>query len=75
MSENVNDPGHGDSIASWAAVITIVVAVAIGTLAFWFDQPVIVWFSAVVALLGIPLGIFLKRSGYGVGGSKSKKKG
>lgn len=75
MSENPNDPGHGDSVASWATVITVITAVTIGTFAFWFNQPAVVWASAVVALLGLPLGLILRKSGYGVGGEKSKKKG
>ena len=73
MSENLNDPGHGDSVASWAAVIIIMIAFAIGTFAFWFDMAALVWASAVLALAGVPVGIFLKRAGYGVGGEKSKK--
>lgn len=74
MSEHPNDPGHGDSVASWTAVIIVMVAVAVGTLAFWFDIAPLVWASAVVAVLGAPVGIYLKRAGYGVGGEKSKKK-
>ena len=73
MSENLNDPGHGDSVASWAAVITIIIAFTIGTFAFWFDIAPLVWASAVLAVAGVPVGILLKRSGYGVGGEKSKK--
>jgi uncharacterized membrane protein len=73
MSENLNDPGHGDSVASWTAVIVIIFAVTVGTFAFWFDLAALVWASAAVAALGVPIGIFLKRAGYGVGGSKSKK--
>jgi hypothetical protein len=73
MSENLNDPGHGDSVASWAAVIIIIIAFTIGTFAFWFDIAPLVWASAVLAVAGVPVGILLKRSGYGVGGEKSKK--
>ena len=68
----VGDPGHGDSVASWAAVITIMVAFAAGTLAFWFEQPVLVWASAGLAVVGLVLGFVLKRAGYGVNGAKSK---
>lgn len=68
----VGDPGHGDSVASWAAVITIMVAFTIGTFAFWFEQPAIVWASAFLAVAGVILGVVLKRAGYGVNGSKSK---
>jgi uncharacterized membrane protein len=73
MSENLNDPGHGDSVASWTTVIIIMIAFAIGTLAFWFNLPVLVWVSVVIAAAGVPVGIYLKRAGYGVGGEKSKK--
>jgi hypothetical protein len=73
MSENLNDPGHGDSVASWAAVIIIMIAFTIGTFAFWFDMAALVWASAVLAVAGVPVGIFLKRAGYGLGGEKSKK--
>ena len=72
MTTNTTDHGHGDSIASWAAVIIVMVGFAAGTLAFWFDQPILVIISAVIAALGAPVGIYLKRAGYGVGGTKSK---
>lgn len=72
MSENLNDPGHGDSVASWTAVTIIMIGAAVGTLAFWFDLAPLVWASAVFAVLGVPVGILLKRAGYGVGGKKSK---
>ena len=69
-----SDPGHGDSIASWTTVIIIMIATAVGTLAFWFDLAIVVWISAAVALAAVPVGIFLKRAGFGVGGEKSQKK-
>jgi multidrug efflux pump subunit AcrB len=72
MSEIQSDPGHGDSIAAWATVSTIIVAVALGTLFFWFDIPALVFASAGLALAGLFVGLFLKKAGYGVGGSKSK---
>jgi len=75
MSENnlpVGDPGHGDSVAAWTAVIIIMVAFAAGTLAFWFDQPLLVWASAALAVAGWVVGFILKRAGYGVGGKNSK---
>ena len=53
MADNHNDGGHGDSVASWTAVIIIMIAFAIGTLAFWFDQAAIVWASAVLAIAGV----------------------
>ena len=72
MSENHIEPGHGDSVAAWATVSIIIAAFALGTLFFWLNFPVLVWASAGLAGLGLVVGIFLKRAGYGVGGSKSK---
>ena len=71
MAENSIEPGHGDSIAAWVAVIVILIAFALGTLFFWLDQPILVWASAGLALAGWAAGFALKAMGYGVGGSKS----
>jgi hypothetical protein len=72
MSSNSAEPGHGDSVAAWVTVSTIIFAFSLGTLFFWFDQPVLVWASAGLGLFGLLAGWYLKRAGYGVGGSKSK---
>jgi hypothetical protein len=72
MSSNITEPGHGDSVAAWVTVSIIIFAFSLGTLFFWFDQAVLVWASAVLGLFGLLAGWYLKRAGYGVGGSKSK---
>jgi hypothetical protein len=72
MSENQIEPGHGDSVAAWTTVIIIIVAFALGTFFFWLDLAALVWASAGLAVAGVLVGIYLKRAGYGVGGSKSK---
>jgi hypothetical protein len=72
MSENRMEPGHGDSLAAWVTVSVIIVAFALGTLFFWLDQAILVWASAGLAVAGLGAGWYLKRAGYGVGGSKSK---
>jgi hypothetical protein len=53
-------------------VSIIIIAFALGTLFFWLNIPDLVLASAGLAVLGLVVGIFLKRAGYGVGGSKSK---
>lgn len=65
-----SDPGHGNSPAAWTAVIIMLVAVAIGTLAFWFDIVWLVFASAGLLLVGAIVGAVLARLGYGVGGDK-----
>lgn len=72
MSENTSEPGHGDSVAAWTTVTIVIVAFALGTLFFWLDQAVLVWASAGLAVVGVVVGLYLKKAGYGVGGSKSK---
>ena len=72
MSGNSMEPGHGDSLAAWVTVSVIIVAFALGTLFFWLDQAILVWASAGLAVAGLGAGWYLKRAGYGVGGSKSK---
>jgi hypothetical protein len=72
MSSDSYEPGHGDSIAAWATVSIFIVAFTLGTLFFWLDQAILVWASFGLALLGLGTGAFLKKAGYGVGGSKSR---
>lgn len=69
MSDNT-DPGHGHSPAAWTAVTIMLVAFAAGTLAFWFDQPTLVWASAGLLLVGLIVGIVMAKVGYGVGGHR-----
>ncbi|NEM90192.1 DUF6704 family protein [Galbitalea soli] len=71
MSEG-SDPGHGHSPAAWTAVIIMLVAFAIGTLAFWFDLPIVVWASAALLVVGAIVGKVMASMGYGVGGDKYK---
>jgi hypothetical protein len=72
MSSNSAEPGHGESVAAWVTVSVVIVAFSLGTLFFWLDQALLVWASAGLAALGPIAGWYLKRAGFGVGGSKSK---
>lgn len=57
---------EGNSPAAWTGVIIMLVAFTIGTVAFWFDMPSIVWASAGLLALGPVVGMILARRGYGV---------
>jgi hypothetical protein len=70
MSNDIADPGHGHSPAAWTAVVIMLVAVTIGTVAYFFDLPWLVWASAGLLVIGALVGWILARVGYGVGGSK-----
>lgn len=65
-----SDPGHGNSPAAWTAVIIMLIAVAIGVLAFWFALVWLVFAAAGLLLAGALTGAVLARLGYGVGGDK-----
>jgi len=70
VSEEHQEPGEGNSPAAWTAVIIMLVGFAIGTVAFFLDQPVIVWSSAALVVVGLIVGGVLSKLGYGVNGPK-----
>ncbi|KQO99968.1 DUF6704 family protein [Leifsonia sp. Leaf264] len=71
MSTETVEPGHGHSPAAWTAVIIMLVAFTIGTIAFFFEAVWVVWASVVLLVIGAIVGWVLARAGYGVGGSKT----
>ena len=56
-----SDTGHGNSPAAWTAVIIMLIAFAIGTLAFWFDIAWLVCASVGLLVLGAIVGSGLAR--------------
>ena len=70
MSNPIGDPGHGHSPAAWTAVIIMLAAVALGTLAYWFDVAWLVWASAGLLVVGALVGWGMAKAGYGVNGTK-----
>ena len=67
---DTHDPGHGHSPAAWVAVIIMLIAFGIGTVAFYLDQAWLVWGSAGLLVFGLLVGWVMAKMGYGVGGSK-----
>ena len=65
-----NEPGHGNSPAAWVAVIIMLVAFTIGTLAFWFDLPGSSGPRPGLLVVGAIIGVVLSKLGYGVKGPK-----
>jgi hypothetical protein len=74
VSEEFQEPGEGNSPAAWTAVIIMLVAFAIGTVAFFFDLPAVVWASAGLLVVGLIVGLVLSRLGYGADGPKYASK-
>lgn len=74
MTNPIADPGHGHSPAAWTAVVIMLLGVAVGTTAFFLDQPIVVWASAALVLVGLIVGWILAKAGYGVKGPKYSPK-
>jgi hypothetical protein len=70
MSNPIGDPGHGHSPAAWTAVIIMLAAVAIATVAFFFEMPWLVWTGVALIVVGLIVGWVMARAGYGVNGPK-----
>lgn len=74
MSNETSEPGEGNSPAAWTAVIIMLAAVAIGTIAFYFDLPIVVWVSVGLLVVGFIVGVVLARLGYGINGARFSPK-
>jgi len=65
-----SEPGHGDSPAAWTAVTIMLLAFAVGTVAFFLDIQWLVWASAGLLVVGALVGWILAKAGYGISGPK-----
>ncbi|WP_434969192.1 DUF6704 family protein [Microbacterium sp. bgisy207] len=74
MSNTIGDPGHGHSPAAWTAVVIMLAAIALGTVAFFLDIPWLVWASVALVVVGLLVGWIMAKAGYGVGGSRYSAK-
>ena len=70
MSNPIGDPGHGHSPAAWTAVVIMLAAIALGTVAFFLEIVWLVWASVVLVVVGALVGWIMAKFGYGVGGSR-----
>jgi hypothetical protein len=70
MMSTQADPGHGNSPAAWTTVIIMLVAISVGTLAFWFDVAWAVYASLGLIVVGAIVGWAMSKAGYGVAGPK-----
>lgn len=75
MTSTLHDPGHGHSPAAWIAVTIMLVAVAIGTVAFFLTLVWLVWASVVLLVAGLIVGWILAKVGYGVDTSSIEASG
>lgn len=73
MSNHENEPGHGNSVAAWSAVITAIVGVSVATLGVVLADTVLTVIGSVLTVASIPLGPVLAKLGYGINQTSSKK--
>jgi len=69
-----SDPGHGHSPAAWAAVVVMIFALSVGTVAFFLQVWWLVIASGALTLAGWGLGFVLAAMGWGVRGPKYQPK-
>jgi hypothetical protein len=74
VSDEFQEPSEGNSPAAWTAVIIMLVAFAIGTVAFVLGFAPVVWAAAGLLVVGLIVGLVLSRMGYGVYGAKYTSK-
>ncbi|MEV7620751.1 HGxxPAAW family protein [Microbacterium sp. NPDC089321] len=70
MTNPIADPGHGHSPAAWTAVVIMLVGFTAGTVFFCLNQPVAVWVSVAVVVIGAIVGWAMAKAGWGVKGPK-----
>lgn len=75
--------GHGNSPAAWTAVFVMLAGAALSSFAFVFASTegnkdagtILFWIGALIMVIGLALGIILKKAGFGVGGHRLKNTG
>jgi hypothetical protein len=73
MSTHHEEPGHGNSVAAWTAVIVATVGVSLATWGYLAQSDVLMYTGGVVMVLSIVVGPVLAKLGFGVAGKSSKK--
>lgn len=74
MSTEHQTPGHGDSPAAWTTVVIMLIGLSAGAVFFVLNNPVMVWVSVAVVVLGPIIGLIMRAAGYGVNGPKYQPK-
>lgn len=72
MSANNTELGHGDTVAAWVTVSSIMLASVAATAGLWFASSLLVVIGIALTIGGLIAGFALKKAGYGKGGAKTK---
>ena len=65
------EPGHGNSVAAWTAVIVAIIGVSFVTLGFLMKMDLATYSGAALTVVSIAIGPVLAKLGFGVSGKKS----
>ena len=72
MSSQHDEPGHGNTIAAWTAVIIAIIGTSLLTLGYLISNSPLMYGGLALAIVSIALGPILSKLGYGLNGKKSK---
>ena len=61
-------PSHGNSPAAWALVMLVLVGLVIAGISALASGWVIMWIGIGIAVLGLPVGFFMRLTGKGANG-------
>lgn len=61
-------PSHGNSPAAWALVMLVLVGLVIAAIGSLAGIMVVLWVGVVIAVLGVPVGFFMRLAGKGSNG-------
>lgn len=61
-------PSHGNSPAAWALVLLVLVGLVIAGISALASGWVIMWIGIAIAVLGVPVGFFMRLAGKGANG-------
>ncbi|MFF2840496.1 MULTISPECIES: HGxxPAAW family protein [Paenarthrobacter] len=75
MASHADAIGHGNSPAAWTCVIVMLVGALISSIAFVIASTPIFVGGLVVMVIGLIVGLVMRKAGYGVGGSKLQNNG
>ena len=64
-------PSHGNSPAAWALVALVLVGLVVAAIGSLASAWIVMWIGIAIAVLGAPVGFFMRLSGKGANGDYS----
>jgi len=72
MNSTHDEPGHGNSVAAWTAVIVAMIGVTLATLGYLFESSLLLTLGGITTVVSIALGPILAKMGFGAAGKATK---